>query len=61
MSEQPERVLSEALRAQAGSAPNPEGAKAEATKPGVPARWVLLLALLLGLAAGSVIGLLSLL
>lgn len=59
MNEQPERVLSEALRAQANSAPSAGGAGA--SRPNLPARWLLLLAVLLGLATGSVIGLLSLL
>ena len=57
----PERVLSEALRAQSRSAPDAGVAGAGASAPGLPARWILLLALMLGLATGSVVGLLSLL
>ncbi|MDQ3406356.1 MAG: hypothetical protein M3548_23665 [Actinomycetota bacterium] len=79
-----ERLLTEALHAQAARTPLPDPSgpitgyglisgsdlplmvtEREATQPRAPERprtsWVLLLALLLGLAAGSVVGLLSLL
>lgn len=69
-----EQVLAQALRAQAGLdisvpvgaaasegvAPEPGADGGAPEKPPLPTRWVLLLALLLGLAAGAVVGLLSL-
>ncbi|MFC7618253.1 hypothetical protein ACFQV2_37620 [Actinokineospora soli] len=83
MTEDPERLLAEALRAQAAQAPRadaPEPALLSGTDlfPGgdlpprpvevterlvpepTPALWVLAVALLLGLAAGAVVGLLTL-
>lgn len=70
--EDPEALLAQALRAKAGQGgPNvePPGAAGTAiAHPGdipaaaqVPVLWVLLLALVLGLATGAVIGLLTLL
>lgn len=71
--ERDEQLLAQALYAQVGldmglsdrtepaqdavPAPDPNDAS---EKPPLPTRWVLLLALLLGLAAGAVVGLLSL-
>ncbi|WP_189209188.1 MULTISPECIES: hypothetical protein [Actinokineospora] len=77
MTDDPERLLAEALRAQAAQAPvahQPEPALLSGTdlfpRPvevterlppeSTPALWVLAVALLLGLAAGAVVGLLTL-
>ncbi|SHE55954.1 hypothetical protein [Streptoalloteichus hindustanus] len=83
MADNAERLLSEALRAQAvtGGAPTPAGRPQPASGPGaapataagtapageepsatgLPARWVLLFAVLLGLAVGTVAGFISVL
>ncbi|MGW5051075.1 hypothetical protein [Actinokineospora sp. NPDC004072] len=77
MSDDPERLLAEALRAQAAQAPRAHGPEpallsgtdlsprpVEVTEAlpaeSTPAVWVLVVALLLGLAAGAVVGLLTL-
>jgi hypothetical protein len=65
----PERLLAEALRAQAAgtgqvalpTAGVPGQARPPSAGPTVPVRWILVLALLLGLAAGATIGLLTML
>lgn len=67
-SENPERLLSAALRAQAagGSAPEPQAPPPaprpeRPEQPKLPVGQVLLFAMLLGLAAGSILGVLSVL
>lgn len=68
----PEDLLAQALRAKAGrGAPDPAPSAAAGTAvvdpgdtpaaPRVPGYWILLLALLLGLATGAVMGLITLL
>ncbi|GAA3022241.1 hypothetical protein [Actinokineospora globicatena] len=65
----PERLLTDALRAQAARTPvaepvdDPGTLAAARAEQGLPPRawWVLALALLLGLAAGSLVGFLTLL
>ncbi|MCP2262324.1 hypothetical protein LX15_006060 [Streptoalloteichus tenebrarius] len=68
MADNAERLLAEALRAQAvtggGAAPANQPAPSEEEPPapaGLPARWLLLFAVLLGLAVGTVAGLISVL
>lgn len=70
--DQDEQMLAQALHAQAGldlGVPKPAvgeetaatpGPRDAAEKPPLPTRWVLLLAVLLGLTSGAVVGLLSL-
>jgi hypothetical protein len=62
----PERLLSQALRAQAAGVPvsrpqPPPPPAAPADRSSLPAGWLLLIALVLGLLAGAVAGLVTVL
>lgn len=64
--EDPERLLSSALRAQASGNSNPvvgtgRGFRPTPSRPGLPVLQVLLFALVLGLVAGGLAGVISLL